>query len=236
MSTTVSGPRGWSPGKAATRFADAKPSSYDAQNHTVDCVISMGSPVKRFYGTEVLRITPAAVDLTRMDDGSVIPLLDSHQGVGINNALGRFQKTWFKRGGLMGTIAFNQTPNGKLAEGMVERGEIAGISAGYCVDEWEISDEDGRVIDPDVERIHWDEDGLTFTAVRWSLHEASLVTVPADKLSGIRSHGSGLDRASVGVGGYGFADVRQRMLSRHMIATRQRMYNAQQTVIGKHHE
>lgn len=236
MSTTVSGPRGWSPGKTATRFADAKPSSYDAQNHTVDCVISMGSPVKRFYGVEVLRVTPAAVDLSRMDGGSMIPLLDSHQGVGINNALGRFQKTWFKNGGLMGRIVFNQTPNGKLAEGMVERGEIAGISAGYCVASWEITSEDGRVIDPEIERIRWDDDSLTFTAVRWSLHEASLVTVPADQHSSIRSLSSGLDRASAGIGGYRFADTRQRMLSRHMIATRQRMYDRQVRVIGKHHE
>jgi phage head maturation protease len=217
---TINAPRGWSPGKTETRFADAKPSSYDAKNHTVDCCISTGSPVKRFYGTEVLRITPAAVDLTRMDNGSMIPLLDSHQGVGINNALGRFQKTWFKNGGLMGRIAFNQTPTGKLAEGMVERGEIAGISAGYCVNEWEISDEDGRVIDPDVERIRWDEDGLTFTATRWSLHEGSLVSVPADQHSGIRSLGSGLDRASVGIGGYRFADVRTRMLVRQRMSER----------------
>jgi hypothetical protein len=118
---TVSGPRGWSPGKTETRFADTKPSSFDASTRTADCVISMGSPVKRFYGTEVLRITPAAVDLSRMDGGSMIPLLDSNQGVGINNALGRFQKTWFKRGGLMGQIKFNDTPNGNLAMGMVGR-------------------------------------------------------------------------------------------------------------------
>jgi hypothetical protein len=215
---TISGPRGWSPGKTETRFADAKPSSYDAINHTVDCVISMGSPVKRFYGTEVLRVTPAAVDLTRMDDGSIIPLLDSHQGVGINNALGRFQKTWFKRSGLMGTIAFNQTPNGKLAEGMVQRGEIAGISAGYTVDEWEISDEAGRVIDPEIERIRWDETGLTFTAVRWSLHEASLVTVPADKHSGIRSLGSGNDR--VLAANYDLTGIRTRMLVRQRMSER----------------
>jgi Caudovirus prohead serine protease len=227
---TTSGPRGWSPGKTETRFADSKPSSFDAATRTVDCCISMGSPVKRFYGTEVLRVTPAAVDLSRMESGSMIPLLDSHQGAGINNALGRFQKTWFKRGGLMGQIKFNDTPNGNLAMGMVERGEIVGISAGYCVDEWEISDEDGRVIDPDVERIRWDETGLTFTAVRWSLHEASLVTVPADQLSGIRSLGSGLDRASAAFGGYRFSDTRQRMLSRHLIATRQRMHDAQQAV------
>jgi hypothetical protein len=170
-----------------------------------------------------------------MENGSMIPLLDSHQGAGINNALGRFTKTWITRGALWGTIMFNQTPSGKLAEGMVARNEIVGVSAGYTVREWEISDEDGRVIDPEIERIRWDQDGLTFTAVRWSLHEGSLVSVPADQLSGIRSLGSGLDRASAANGGYRFADVRQRMLSRHLIATRQRMYDSQASVIGKHH-
>jgi hypothetical protein len=50
----------------------------------------MGSPVARFYGTEVLSISPEAVNLDRMTGGSIIPLLDSHQIAGINNALGRF--------------------------------------------------------------------------------------------------------------------------------------------------
>ena len=168
---TIAGPRGWNPAAVTHRFVNTEPSSYDATAHTVDCCISMGSPVSRFYGTEVLRISPEAVGLDRMKGGSIIPLLDSHQGVGINNALGRFTKTWFQRGGLMGTILFNQTPAGKLAEGMVERNEIAGISAGYSVREWEITDSKGNMLDPEVANIRWDDD-LTFTATRWDLHEA----------------------------------------------------------------
>jgi hypothetical protein len=82
----------------------------------------MGSPVKRFYGTEVLRIDEKSVMLNRMQNGSMIPLLDSHNQGGIHNALGRFKETWIKRGALMGKIVFNQTPNGELAEGMVARG------------------------------------------------------------------------------------------------------------------
>jgi hypothetical protein len=236
MSTTVTGPRGWSTGKTETRFADTKPTSFDRNSRTVDCVISMGSPVQRFYGTEVLRISPAAVNLDRMTGGSIIPLLDSHQMAGINNALGRFTRTWFKAGGLMGTIAFNETPNGELAMGMVERGEIAGISAGYCVNEWEITDSDGRVIDPDVERIRWDEDGLTFTATSWSLHEGSLVSVPADALSGIRSMGGGLDRAFREAPVFKIADIRARMNARQLIHIRQSMYDHQAGVIGGFHE
>jgi hypothetical protein len=219
MSMT-SGPRGWSPGQTSTRFADTKPSSFDVKARTVDCVISCGSPVTRFYGTECLRITPEAVNLDRMKGGSMIPLLDSHQAGGINNALGRFQKIWFDRGALMGQIRFNETANGQQAMGMVQRGEIAGISAGYAVNEWEITDKKGTVIDPEVERIRWDEDGLTFTATRWDLHEGSLVSVPADPKSSIRSFGSGLDRASVGTINRD-NDVLARMLARQRMSERQ---------------
>jgi hypothetical protein len=237
MSNTVSGPRGWNPASVSHRFADSRPTSFDKQSRTVDCCISMGSPVQRFYGTEVLRISPAAVNLDRMTGGSIIPLLDSHQTAGINNALGRFQKTWFQRGGLMGTIAFNETPNGELAMGMVERGEIAGISAGYTVNEWQITDSEGRVIDPENERIGWDQDGLVYTATRWSLHEGSLVSVPADSLSGIRSFGSGTDRAFGGVGQHhGVADIRARMNARQRMYIRQSMCDRQARLIGGFHE
>jgi phage head maturation protease len=220
MSTTSPGPRGWSPGQTATRFADTKPTSFNADSRTVNCVISMGSPVQRFYGVEKLRVTPEAVDLSRMQNGSMIPLLDSHQAGGISNALGRFQRTWITRGALMGTVRFNETPNGTMAMGMVERGEIAGISAGYSVNEWEISDKKGNIIDPDVDRIRWDDDGLTFTATRWTLHEGSLVSVPADPLSGIRSFGTGHDRAAfIGINDR-TDDVLVRMLARQRMHER----------------
>lgn len=171
------------------RFADTapQPSSFDRAARSVNCTISMGSPVKRPYGTEVLEISSKAVDLSRI--GSVgIPLLDSHNQHGIDNHLGRITQAWFHRGALMGKIVFNKTERGQMAMGMVERGEIAGISAGYIVREWRITDEKGRVIDPEKTRISLDDD-LTFTASRWQLLEASLVSVPADASASIRSLG-----------------------------------------------
>lgn len=183
-------PKGWTAGATDTRFADVAPQSYDSKSRTVEAVISMGSPVRRFYGTEILRVDPKSVILERMAGG--IPLLDSHNQNGISNALGRVQQTWFKRGALMGKLKFNDTAEGRKAEGMVARGEIAGISAGYRVEEWEIADADGRIVEPD--QVRWDDDGLTFTATRWELLEASLVCVPADSSASIRSLGSGKDR------------------------------------------
>jgi HK97 family phage prohead protease len=168
-----------------------------------------------------------------MKGGSMIPLLDSHQAGGISSALGRVSRTWFKSGGLTGSLQFNQTPTGEMAMGMVERGEIAGISAGYTVTRWEISDDEGNIID-DADSIRWD-DNLTYTATKWDLHECSLVSVPADPLSGIRSLGSGIDRALI-IGGGVVADVRARMNARQRMATRQSMYDRQARLIGQRNE
>jgi phage head maturation protease len=220
-------PRGWSVGQTSTRFADTKPSSFNAATRSVDAVLSCGSPVARIFGIEKLLISPEAVDLSRMQNGSMIPLLDSHQAGSIGNALGRVTKAWFNRGALWGSLAFNETPQGGMAMGMVQRGEIAGISCGYAVTAWKITTESGRVIDPDVERIGWDEDGLEFLATAWALHEISLVNIPADILSGVRSiTSSGLDRAALsGFPGHA-GDALVRMQAR------QRMYERAQAVIG----
>ncbi|MET4798058.1 HK97 family phage prohead protease [Bradyrhizobium sp. LB11.1] len=180
-----------------TRKVDTapQPSTFNREERSVHCVISMGSPVKRFYGTEELEISAKAVDLSRMKSGG-IPLLDSHNQNGIDNHLGRFTQTWFSRGALMGKIVFNETERGRMAMGMVERGEIAGISAGYVVSEWRIKDADGKIIDPETTRISLD-DNLTFIASRWELLEASLVSVPADASASIRSLASELDNAAL---------------------------------------
>jgi hypothetical protein len=61
---------------------------------------------------------------------------------------------------------------------------LPGVSAGYRVLEWQVADEDGRIIDP--ETTVWN-DGLTFTALKWELLEISIVSVPADALAGVRS-------------------------------------------------
>ncbi|KJC37148.1 hypothetical protein UP09_28300 [Bradyrhizobium sp. LTSP885] len=128
----------------------------------------------------------------------------------------------------MGKLAFNQTAEGRKAEGMVSRGEIAGISAGYRVEAWEIADAQGEVVNPNSMR--WDDDDLTFTATRWELLEVSLVTVPADAGAGIRAHHDGFDRALV------VADLSERVQvvtsCRMRMATRQRMHDRQQGRFG----
>ena len=58
-----------------TRLLDLSPTSYNKELRTVDAVLSKGSPVARAYGTEVLKISRDAIDLSRVF-GAGIPVLD----------------------------------------------------------------------------------------------------------------------------------------------------------------
>jgi hypothetical protein len=187
------------------------PLSYDKRTHEVTATLSRGTPVQRLYGLESLEISERAIDLSRIEQGGV-PLLDHHRQDGLDSILGRITDAWISGGALFGRIKFAGTKRGQLAEGMIARGEIGAVSIGYRVDEWRITDGDGNVIDPDRDRIKWDED-LSFLAKRWQLFEVSLVGVPADGAAQVRAMQRGFnDLESVRVR----MRVRHRMLRRHL--------------------
>jgi hypothetical protein len=180
-------------GQITHRVATGRPSSYSKTNHSAQCVVSVGSAVQRHYGVEQLAISDQAVILDRMRS-SGIPLLDSHNQQGIANAVGQFKRLWIGRSdgqaAMLGEFQFSQTKQGIMAEGMVARGEIKGISAGYIVRDWEVS-VNGRVLDLAQDRVPMDGSAV-FTATRWELLEGSLVSVPADAAAAIRSLQTGI--------------------------------------------
>jgi phage head maturation protease len=218
MTQTLAGPRGWHAGKVLHRFSSAGPSSYDAESHSVECVISVGAPVKRIYGVEVLEISRSAIDLSRLP----IPVLDSHSQASIDNVLGTISEAWISGGQLMGKIVFARTAQGRKAEGMISRNEISGISAGYQILKWSAVDADGDSVDPESAR--WDSD-LVFTAIRWALLECSVVSVPADAMAGVRSFDAG--------GHDEIATIRSRMMTRERMSRLQRMHDKQQIALGR---
>lgn len=167
------------PGSTETRRANLSPESYDAQERTVRAILSAGASVKRMYGTEVLQITPSAVNLDRLQTCGV-PLIDSHNIFGLDGVLGNLERAWFKDKKLLGLIRFDDGEAGRQAEGLVARGAVRGVSIGYRVDKWKVTDADGNVIDPERERMTFDET-YTFEAIRWELLEVSIVSVPADR-------------------------------------------------------
>jgi Caudovirus prohead serine protease len=204
--------------KIATRLLDLHPTSFDDDTHTVEAILSKGSPVQRVYGVESLRISKDAIDLSRLST-SGIPILDSHKIDSIDAALGKLQSAWVANGALHGRIKFNQTDAGIRAEGMVARGELGGISVGYKVTEWEVRDDKGKVIDPD--SVAWGGEESTFVGRRWELLEVSLVSCPADTASGFRNQSDLHDRVYFPTLPACLNDVRTRMEIRQRIMERQ---------------
>lgn len=104
---------------------------------------------------------------------------------------------------------------------MIARGELKGVSIGYRVNDWEISDAEGNPVDPKVDYLRWSDDDLVFTASRWEFLELSLCSVPADDAVGIRAYG---DRA------FPFnqviADIRMRMRVRQNMHDREQVMRA----------
>ncbi|MCW1839446.1 prohead protease/major capsid protein fusion protein [Prosthecomicrobium hirschii] len=155
----------------AVRFA---PASYDATAHTVEAVLSTGAPVTRWGITEVLAVSPEAVDLGRVGLGQV-RLLDSHNQYELDAILGMVESVRFEGPALIGRIRFSDTARGQAAEAMVRAGTATGISIGYRVETWTLTQSQ-----PDQGTEIW-------TATRWELLEVSLVSVPADPLALVRA-------------------------------------------------
>jgi hypothetical protein len=201
----------------ATRLVDLWPTSFDDDEHTVEAILSKGSPVQRFYGIESLRITSDAIDLSRLHTTG-IPVIDSHQQTSIDHALGKLTDAWVSKGALHGVIKFNRTDRGMRAEGMIKRGELGGVSIGYRTDEWEVHDGNGRIIDPD--SVRWGDDDLSFVGVRWELLEVSVCAIPADAQSGFRNNDL-IDRAYLPPAPPHLVNIRARMLARQRMVDRQ---------------
>jgi HK97 family phage prohead protease len=156
-------------GDAAVRFA---PGSYNASSRTVDLVLSSGARVRRWGIFEELAIAPEAVDLARAATGQV-RLLDSHRQESIGDILGSISDVRFDGGLLVGRATFADTEAGRSAEAMVARGEVPGVSMGYRVLTWTLSQVENEV--------------EVWRADRWELLEVSLVSVPADPAARVRA-------------------------------------------------
>ncbi|MER9573331.1 HK97 family phage prohead protease [Mesorhizobium opportunistum] len=148
------------------RFA---PASVDAKARTFEATVATETPVKRFFGHEILLCNARAINPERLPD---LPLLDSHQIVGIENALGRAVSHRFEGASLVVKFRMAKTTRGNDAMAQIAAGTINKVSVGYFVDE----ETDSRA-----------PDGTTLaTVTKWTPFEVSLVSVAADNNANIR--------------------------------------------------
>lgn len=134
-----------------------------ADSRTVPATLSSETPVKRWFGTEILSHDPGAIDLSRAADG--LPLLWNHDH---GQPIGIVENVRVKDGTLKGRLRFSSNPKAREIFQDVREGFIQNVSIGYSVDRWEQAA---------------GSDDVTVTG--WTLLEASVVTVPADATAGI---------------------------------------------------
>lgn len=156
-------------GDMAVRFTS---SSYNAETRTIQAIASAGARVRRWGIFEELAISPEAIDLGRVAPGQV-KLLDSHDQGSIDRILGTVIRAWIEGGNLMVEIRFADTEAGRAAEARVASPDAPGLSVGYRVTTWTLT--------------QLDNDSEVWRADRWELLEVSLVAVPADPAALFRS-------------------------------------------------
>lgn len=164
--------------QAMWQRASFAPSTFNAEARTVDVVFTTGADVQRYDWMtgrnfiERLVVTPEAVDLSRLNAGA--PVLNTHGTWALEDVLGVVERAWIEGGQGRATIRFSDREAVAPIVRDVQTGILRNISAGYWVQEW-------RITKP--------EDGGTEVreAVRWLPGEISLVPVPADAGSQVRT-------------------------------------------------
>lgn len=146
-----------------------KPETLDEEERTVWAVAATETPVKRYFGNEVLKCNRAAIDAGRLN---ALPVIDSHDSSSILNMLGQVVEWKFEGRSLLTKIMFADSERGRAAFDLVRSGMLHKVSVGY------------RIHDYDEARAS--DGSMLVTATLWEPIEVSLVAVPADVNSTLR--------------------------------------------------
>lgn len=138
-------------------------------------IISFSSeePYQRWFGQEILDHSPAAVDLTRLNEVGV--LLFNHN---TNIVIGKVNRAWIEDSRGMAEVEFDTDEDAEKIFGKVKSGTLKTTSVRYSVDSWEEvaagkKSADGRFTGP------------CSVARKWMPMEVSIVSVPADATVGV---------------------------------------------------
>lgn len=158
-------------GETVKRRGIFRPATIDRDEMTVEAVVATETPVERWYGREVLRISRDAINRSRIDQ---VPLLDSHNRTSIAAILGAVSGWRVDGREVVCTLHFADTEQGRAAIELIAQGMIRTVSVGYAYGAEDF--QDSR-----------QDDGTTLrTVTRWMPFEVSLVSVPADHNAKIR--------------------------------------------------
>lgn len=184
---------------------------------TLDVIWTTGASVDRIQWVgwdtavpyvEELRVTETAVNLTRMNAGA--PVLDSHVVWSTRAQVAVVERAWIEKGNGFATIRFPTAGVDASSDrlfALASEKIVRNISVGYSIDQV-------RVIKPEKR----DEKERRIVE-RWTPHEISFVTIPADPGAQVRSQDARTFPLSLAVvGAAEAAAIRMRMRALHRSA------------------
>ncbi len=161
---------------AQQRFlSDSSIRAMEGEGNERKFILSFSSevPCERWYGTEILSHSEGAVNLERLN--SIGCVLYNHNR---DKVIGKILRAWTEDGRGYAEIEFDQDDDSEVVFRKVTSGTLKGVSVGYMVDVWEDvaankQSSDGRFVGP------------CSIATRWTPHEISIVSIPADPTVGV---------------------------------------------------
>lgn len=156
-----------------TRSAPITASSWNPDARTFDAVISTGADVQRrdSRGPFIERLDTSAIDIASL---AGVVVLDGHRQTGSEHVVGTVLSARREGVAIVATIRLSAAEDVRSVALKVEEQILRGVSVGYAVTRWIDS------TDPQTK-------ARVRTAAAWAIREVSLVGIPADPLSQIRS-------------------------------------------------
>ena len=146
-----------------SRFIAFDRAQLDEAGRTISASLSSETPVRRAGGViEVLRHDVASIDLSRAKGG--LPLLIGHDRAAL--PVGVIESVRLEGRRLVGQLRFSRSARGEEVLRDVKDGVLQNVSIAYSVEAEEPLDGG-------------------YAATRWTPHEGSIVSIPADHTVGI---------------------------------------------------
>lgn len=149
------------------RAARYQRDTINVDERTVELAFASDEPYERWWGTEILDCTPAAVNLERLNNRH--PLLLDHD---TRKQIGVVERAWVDADRkCRALVRFSRGALGEEIFQDVQDGIRELVSVGYAIDDMVL---ESRT-----------DDDATYRVTRWTPYEVSIVSVPADTTVGV---------------------------------------------------
>jgi HK97 family phage major capsid protein len=153
--------------KPQRRALQADRAQINVEARTVELAFASDAPYERWWGIEILDMSPSSVDLSRMNARH--PLLLNHDP---SQQIGVIERAWVDADRkARALVRFSRSAMGEEIFQDVQDGIRELVSVGYQIDEMVLESRNGDV--------------PTYRVTRWTPHEASIVSIPADPTVGV---------------------------------------------------